>query len=1305
MSESQSTGDKLDTLFNVVINRPVAITMVALAVIVFGYVSYQQLSLNLMPDISYPTLTVRTEYPGAAPEEVETTISRPAEQALGVVGNLVNLTSISRAGVSDVVLEFTWDTDMNVATQDIREKLDQVRFPNGVERSLILRYDPSLDPILRLGLSGGDDLFELRKFAEEEIKRQLETIKGVAAVKVKGGLEKEIRVELDESQLTLRGLNIRDISRLIGQENINLAGGNLKEGQTEYLVRTLNEFRSIDEISKLVVSRNNNIEVRIKDLGVVKDTHKDREVITRIGGNESVEIEVYKEADANIVAVANSVRNKIFGTPAQLSFVKQMREAEKKEKKEKKEGKAVASADDKKKKEKKKEEKGRRGRGRRGGRGGGDSPAIIKAKMTNYLSYDLPKGVKMTTLSDQSTFIENALNEVMNTAIIGAFLAVIVLFVFLRNVVSTMIIAVAIPLSIVATFAPMKIFDVSLNIMSLGGLALGVGMLVDNSIVVLESIFRCREEGDNLTDSAVRGVKEVGAAVFASTLTTIAVFFPMVFVEGIAGQIFGDLSLTVVFSLLASVVVALFLIPMLSSRKLSLSKSGVTLNDIKSMNFMELKSIELIKELSADYSGSLKNRAIKYSLYTLRLVGEFLFKSGSLLFALILLATKIILVIILTVGSPILKLLSLVTKRWDDYFPNLISWAKYDGICKLCFTRKIWEGLLVFDAPALIENGFTAYSKKFRKPEGYTDNARQFWLRQALLGIAAPVAFIYFLLRFIIGLIGSLLGRVGVALMNFGTLIGTFLWAFAGIVLMPVAKPLILLFEKGFDQVNRVYPIAIRWSIENKGMVIGSSAALLAIVWFLLIPSLGSELIPEVHQGEFVVEVYLPVGTRLEETDKKMKEVENRIRGMDMIEEISTVIGAEKSANLKSDEGEHTGKLTVRMHSQFIRKEYEVALIADIRRELSQIPGIVTKISRPALFSFKTPVEVEVQGFDLSTLKRLSLEVEKRLSELPGLTDVKSNIQSGNPEIQIFYDRKLLAKYGLKIFEVASIVRNKIKGEVATFFKEKDRRIDILVRLKDEDKGSIDALRRVVVNPGGDVPIFLDAVAKITIGEGPSEIRRVEQQRVAVITANTSGIDLGSAMDNIVEALDEIRWPYGFSYALSGQKEEMNTSINSLILALSLALFLVYVVMASQFESLIHPFVIMFTIPLALIGVVGVLWLLSVPLSVVVFLGLIMLAGIVVNNAIVLVDYINHLRANGMEKIEAIVTAGTVRLRPILMTTATTVLGLLPMALGFGEGAEIRTPMAITVVAGLISSTLLTLLVIPTVYALVDRKD
>ncbi|MCH7494564.1 MAG: efflux RND transporter permease subunit [Candidatus Marinimicrobia bacterium] len=1312
MDGKESSGGGLNTIFNITTTRPVAISMIALAVVVFGYVSYQQLSLNLMPDISYPTLTVRTEYLGAAPEEVETTVSRPAEQALGVVGNLVNLTSISKAGVSDVVMEYTWDTDMNVATQDIREKLDQIRFPDGVERPLILRYDPSLDPIIRVGLYGGDDLFEIRKIAEEDIKRDLETIPGVAAVKVKGGLEREIRVELDEQQITLMGLNIRDVSNLIGQENINLAGGNLKEGQTEYLVRTLNEFTRISDISDLVVRRTGDVEIRIKDIGTVRETHKDREVITRIGGNESVEIEIYKEADANIVAVAERVRDKLYGTPRQQAFVKEKKGKEEKEKKRKEELKrdggekaaAAAAAEEKKEKAKKEEKKKERKRGA-GRRGRGQGTAMMSAAMTDFISHNLPEGISMSTLSDQSTFIKNAIDEVLNTAMIGALLAVIVLFVFLRKASTTLIVAIAIPLSIVATFAPMHIFSVSLNIMSLGGLALGVGMLVDNSIVVLESIFRCREEGDGLVESSVRGVKEVGTAVFASTLTTIAVFFPIVFVEGVAGQIFGDLSLTVVFSLIASVAVALFLIPMLASRELDISKAGISIDKIKSMNFMRFRSLENLRALSEDKSSTLMDKLAGYPLNTMRLLGEFGFKFVLMVSVIILITLKVFLIILFTLLSPIISLISLKVKRWKGFNPALIRWSASDRVFRLIYQQKIWEGLLQFELTEGLTDGLSGYLKGFRKPVYYAGESWKLRLRRTVRALLLPLVTIYFVLRFLIGLLGSLIARLGIAFMNLLMLIGIFLWSITGLILMPFIKFIVYLFELGYDRISEWYPGAIRWSLDNKGAVIGTAAVLFLISVFVLIPTLGTDLIPQVHQGEFNVDVYLPVGTRLEETDSKLKIVENRIRDEAMIGELATVVGAEKSANLKSDEGEHTGKVTVKMVPEYIGAENEILLINNIRRKLADIPGIVTKISRPALFSFKTPIEVEVQGYDLSTLKRMASIVENRMNEISGLTDVKSNIQTGNPEVQIIYDRKLLAKYGLNISEVARIVRNKVKGEVASRFKDEDRRIDILVRVKEEDKESIDALRRLVVNPGGQVPIYLNAIAEIRIGEGPSEIRRVDQQRVALITANTAGIDLGSAMERISEALNGISWPYGFSYVLSGQNKEMETSMDSLIFALLLAVFLVYVVMASQFESLIHPFVIMFTIPLALIGVVAVLWLLSIPLSVVVFLGLIMLAGIVVNNAIVLVDYINRLRAKGMNKIEAIVTAGSVRLRPILMTTATTVLGLLPMALGLGEGAEIRTPMAITVVAGLISSTILTLLVIPTVYALVDRKD
>ncbi|HES59946.1 MAG TPA: efflux RND transporter permease subunit, partial [Caldithrix sp.] len=567
------------TFFKFTTERPVAILMVVIGVSVFGFLSYKQLPLNLMPDMTYPSLTVRTEYEGTAPEEIETTISRPVEQELGVVNNLVSISSISKAEQSDVILEFTWNTDMDKATSDVREKLDQVFLPEDADRPLILRYDPSLDPIMRLGLYGDASLTYLRYLADEEIKRNLETVEGVAAVKVKGGLEEEIRVELNEQKLTLINMDIQLVRDRLAQENINLAGGNLKEGQTEYLVRTLNEFKSVKEIQEVVIGRFNNVDIKVKDVGRVYRTGKEREIITRIEGRESVEIEIFKEADANIVAVAERVNHRLYGTPEQIAFVEQLKKEEDQPK----------EAKDK-KADKKEAAPSQRGPG-------GSRPGMELQQMTNFLTYSLPQGIQIETLSDQSIFIQNSVDEVISTAKWGGILAIIVLFIFLRKLAPTLIIGLAIPISIVVTFAPMKIFDVSLNIMSLGGLALGIGMLVDNSIVVLESIARCRDEGDDMITATIRGVGEVGGAVMASTLTTIAVFFPIVFVEGVAGQIFGDLALAVVFSLLASLAVALFLIPMLSSRRIEAFSQGADIQAIPKKYILDFEIKEKVDEL------------------------------------------------------------------------------------------------------------------------------------------------------------------------------------------------------------------------------------------------------------------------------------------------------------------------------------------------------------------------------------------------------------------------------------------------------------------------------------------------------------------------------------------------------------------------------------------------------------------------------------------------------------------------------------------------------------------------------------
>ncbi|MEE8142333.1 MAG: efflux RND transporter permease subunit, partial [Planctomycetota bacterium] len=560
--------------------RPVALLMISTAIFVFGLISLSGLPMDLMPEISYPTLTVRTRYPGAAPEDVEDRVSRRLEQALAVVKNLRRISSVSRAELSDVILEFGWDTDMKSVVQDVREKLDQTFLPDSVETPTILRYDPSLDPVLQIGLAGASDLKSLRLWAEEEVERRLETVKGIAAVRVRGGLEEEIRVFVNEERIRSRGITVAEISRRLAEENLDQASGLLREGNVTYVVRTRNELRSLSEMRRIPIRREGESIVRLGDLAEVVSGHKEEEVITRIDGRPAVKIEIYREAGANIVELAGRARRRLYGTPAEQqqyqrwkeqqqsgdyegSYIKEEEpdeedveeDVEKDVEKKSSEPQADEEKTDDNKEQDKEKDKDK----------DKDKDKVPVAR-PGYIAAQLPEGIELVVLSDQSVFIEGSINDLRQSAILGGLLAIGVLYVFLRRFSYTAIVALSIPFSIVATFAPMYLTHISLNIMSLGGLALGLGMLVDSSIVVLESIFRRRQEGAAPFDAAVEGASEVGGAVFASTVTTVAVFFPIVFVEGMAGQVFRDQALTVVYSLIAALIVSLTLIPMLAAR-------------------------------------------------------------------------------------------------------------------------------------------------------------------------------------------------------------------------------------------------------------------------------------------------------------------------------------------------------------------------------------------------------------------------------------------------------------------------------------------------------------------------------------------------------------------------------------------------------------------------------------------------------------------------------------------------------------------------------------------------------------------
>jgi len=1010
------------------INRPVSVFMFTVAAVIFGFISYSRLNLNLLPTISYPTLTIKTEYPGTAPSEIENIISKPIEETCGVVDNVIRISSVSRAELSEVTVEFAWNTNMDFATLKLREKLDLLRLPMNATKPVILRYDPNQEPIMKLGLTGEGDLGRIRYTAEREVKQALESIEGVAACSISGGLEDEIHIDIDEQKLSLLNIPITTVASRLSQENVNLSAGILKQKDSQYLVRTVNQFQDVEEIKGIIIERRGDVQITLGSVADVYRGYKERKVISRINGRECIEAAIYRAADANTVSVSDAVTER------------------------------------------------------------------LESVQRNILA---PRGMDFLVITNQAKFIKNTIEQVKKTALLGGILAVLVLLYFLKNLRSTLIISAAIPISVVITFFLMFSSDISLNIISMGGLALGIGMLVDNSIVVLESIQRYREKGTDLYNAALKGTSEVAGAVTASTFTTVAVFFPIVFVEGIAGQLFKDMALTVTFSLLASLVVSLTLVPMLSS---AMQKENT-------------------KER---FSKGLK----------------FIFKP--------------------------------LDKVYDKIF------SSYAKVQEISFAR-----------------------------------------RKTIL--------------------------VAVVLIFFAAI-----------------------FMSRF---------------------------------------MGQELIPVISQGEFLINVEFTPGTSLKENASIISDISDTLKNYEEIESIYELIGKGSRAGISfQEERENLSEFTLRLQPGILGKK-EDRIMDRVRADLEKFPTTNIKVYKPRLFSFKAPLEVVVSGNDLDQIKSVSDDLLERLQGVDGIIDLKSSMEEGYPEIQIIFNRAVLASQDMTINSVGSQIRSKIEGEVSTRFIESDREVDIRVRLAEDSRDRVEKVSRIQVRNGLGVMVPLQALATIQIQEGPAEIRRILQQKSAVITGNLSGISLDEAKAGILAAADAMDVPPEISVNLAGQSLEQDVAFSSMIFAIFLAVFLVYLVMASQFESFIKPFIIMFTIPLGIIGVVIVGLATGMSINVIVLIGLIILSGIIVNNAIVLVDYIGQLQKQGMKKLEAIKTAARVRWRPILMTTITTVLGLMPMALDYNEGFEIRIPLALTLIGGLIFGTFLTLIFIPLAYNLVVRES
>ncbi|AWV07344.1 efflux RND transporter permease subunit [Marilutibacter maris] len=1108
--------------------RRVTIWMITISLLLFGVISLFNLKVNLLPDLSFPTLTVRTEYTGAAPSEIETLITEPVEEAVGVVKGLRKLKSVSRTGQSDVVLEFAWGTDMDKAMLEVRDKIEVLQLPQEAEQPVLLRFNPSTEPIVRLALSvkeeaSGDGLRQLtamRRYADDDLKKKLEPVEGVAAVKVGGGLEDEIQVDIDQQKLAQLNLPIDTVITRLQQENVNVSGGRLEEGSQRYLVRTVNQFASVDEIREMLVTTQRvgasdatsaaeqmarvaaatgdasamaaaasvqsasssgqstaagGMPVRLKDIAEVRQGYKEREAIIRLAGKEAVELAIYKEGDANTVSTADQIHKRL-----------------------------------------------------------------------QQLESTLPEQFELTVIEDQSQFIRSAISEVKKDALIGGLLAILIIFLFLRDGWSTFVIGLSLPVSIVTTFFFMGQMDLSLNVMSLGGLALATGLVVDDSIVVLESIAKARERGLGILEAAITGTREVSMAVVASTLTTIAVFLPLVFVEGIAGQLFRDQALTVALAIAISLLVSMTLIPMLSS---------------------------------------LKGRA-------------------------------------------------------PMSFPEEPSHPRWHPESKL------------------------------QKPLAATGRGIGTGIRGALFGV------FWVFVR---------------------------LWRGLAAVVGPVMRKASDIAMAPYGRAERGYLRLLPAALARPGLVLGV-AALAFAASLAIVPMLGADLIPQLAQDRFEMTVKLPPGTPLRDTDALVQDIQRKHSEDPGVRTMFGVSGSGTRLDASPTEsGENIGKISIVMTDGGSEK-IEAEETERLRETMLAHPGAQVDFSRPELFSFSTPLEIELRGDDLGVLQEAGQQMATMLRGNDHYADVTSTVEQGFPEIQIRFDQDRAGALGLTTREIADAVVKKVRGEVATRYSFRDRKIDVLVRAQESDRASVEDIRRLIVNPGSNRPVTLESVAEVLATTGPSEIHRADQVRVAVISANLRGIDLGTAVEEVQKMVDERPLSPGVRMHIGGQGEELAESVASLLFAFGLAIFLVYLVMASQFESLLHPFVILFTIPLAMVGAVLALMLTGNTISVVVFIGLILLVGLVTKNAIILVDKVNQLRESGLGKHEALIEGARSRLRPITMTTLCTLFGFLPLAIAVGEGAEVRSPMAITVIGGLLVSTLLTLVVIPVVYDLLDRR-
>jgi HAE1 family hydrophobic/amphiphilic exporter-1 len=1012
------------------VNRKITVLMLTLIVCLFGIISFVRIGIDMMPELEYPFVSVVTTYEGVASEDMENLITKPIEEAVSTVKKVKIVRSISKEGVSIVMVEFEWGALLDFAAQDVRDKISWLTdyLPEDADTPLVVKFNMSDSPILFYGVTGMEDTIKLRQYLKDNVKSRIERLDGVASCWIAGGLEREINVFVDRDRLRAYNLSLSQVIAILRRENLNVSAGHVTKGYTEYLVRAMGEYKSLQPIADTIVGMNNGTPIYIKDIASVEDTHKEIRNYTRTNKRDSLVMMILRQSGANTVKVIDRVKRAL----------EEMRD-------------------------------------------------------------EIPEGVKFLPVIDFSRIIKKVVKRTNLNAIEGGVLAIMVILFFLGNWRPTLIISLAIPLSVVTTFMGIYGLGYTFNIMTLGGLALGIGMLVDNAVVVIENTFRHLDElGEDSKEAAKSGAREVGMAITASTLTTMAVFLPMVLTSGIAGKLSRPLALTVCLALFASLFVSLTIVPMIAS--------------------------------------------------------------------------------------------------------NILRGKRRDG-----------SGV----------------------PSG----------------------------------------------------------------------------KSRFEPVRNIYRGALLWSLRHRKTVLVSIVVLFAGS-LSMIPRLGMEFMPKQDIPILSMMAKMPVGTNLDETNRVIKKIEDTMLGQPETLYASLVIGLTETSKMDLAWGMGTAdvneaQIMAKLTDKEDRSRSSDEITDAIRRGVPRV--------KDAEFNFvdlgemmmgaggESPIEVKIFGKDLAVLEDIGTSIAGGCRDIPGLRDLELSLKAVKPEIQIRVDREKAAQLGLTVGDIGGTVKEAFLGIVAGKYRIGGDEYDLRVRFQDFDRSSVSDISNInIPTPlGPQVPLY--QIAEIAYGKGPVEITRENQERKVTVKGNTFGRDIGSIVTDIKERVAKIALPEGYVVKFGGRYEDMQEAFSSLSWSLLIAIMLVYMVMAAQFESLLSPFVIMFTVPLGFIGVLFGLFAFGKTLSVPALMGILILSGIVVNNAIVMIDYINRLRKRGVEFGEAIVEGAVVRVRPILVTAITTILGMLPMALSQTEGAELRSPMAVAVASGLLFSTFLTLFIIPIAYSIINR--